>query len=123
MRLRRITASVGPAFTTMPLVPDASTPAIECPPSMVIAFVIVTAPNPPGSSTSMVPPAAVLLMAPANVLHGAVREHGLASSPTPETQVRVACAAANEGNRTTTHAAAQWIARILIPLHLPGVMP
>src|SRR5690348_1594735 len=33
-------------------------------------------------------------MAPANVLHGAVREHGLASSPTPETQVRVACAEA-----------------------------
>ena len=33
-------------------------------------------------------------MAPANVLHGAVRLHGLASSPTPETQVRDACAAA-----------------------------
>ena len=29
---------------------------------------------------------------PAKVLQGAVRLHGLASSPTPETQVRVACA-------------------------------
>jgi flavoprotein len=33
-------------------------------------------------------------MAPANVLQGAVREHGLASSPTPETHVRVAWAIA-----------------------------
>jgi hypothetical protein len=33
-------------------------------------------------------------MAPAKVLHGAVRLHGLTSSPTPETQVRVACAEA-----------------------------
>jgi len=29
-------------------------------------------------------------------LHGAVRLHGLTSSPTPETQVRVACAEAGE---------------------------
>src|SRR5260370_16532190 len=36
-------------------------------------------------------------MAPAKVLQGAVREHGLASSPTPDTQVRVACACASEG--------------------------
>jgi hypothetical protein len=33
-----------------------------------------------------------LLIAPANVLHGAVRLHGLASFPTPDTHVRVACA-------------------------------
>jgi hypothetical protein len=32
--------------------------------------------------------------APANVLHGVVRPHGLASSPTPETHVLVACAGA-----------------------------
>src|SRR6478609_9422014 len=31
-------------------------------------------------------------MAPAKVLHGAVRLHGLTSSPTPETHVRVAWA-------------------------------
>ena len=60
------------------------------PPSMVIDFVIVTAPKPPGSRTLISPPAAVLEIAPANVLHGAVRLHGFASSPTPDTQVRVA---------------------------------
>jgi hypothetical protein len=38
----------------------------------------------------MMPPAAVFEIDPANVLHGAVRLHGLASSPTPETHVRVA---------------------------------
>src|SRR5947209_88304 len=41
---------------------------------------------------------AVFEMAPGKVLHGAVRLHGLASSPTPETQVRVACAEAGETN-------------------------
>src|SRR5260221_9108366 len=34
------------------------------------------------------PAGAVLEMAPAKVLHGAVRLQGLASSPTPETHVR-----------------------------------
>src|SRR6476620_12554562 len=62
---------------------------------MVMAFVIVTPPNPPGSSTLISPPAAVLEMAPAKVLHGAVRLQGLASSPTPDTHVRVACAFAD----------------------------
>jgi hypothetical protein len=38
------------------------------------------------------PPAAVFEIAPAKVLHGAVRLQGLTSSPTPETQVRVAWA-------------------------------
>lgn len=38
------------------------------------------------------PPAAVFEMAPAKVLQGAVRLHGLTSSPTPDTQVRLACA-------------------------------
>ena len=42
------------------------------------------------------PPAAVLEMATAKVLHGAVRLQGLASSPTPETQVRVAWALAGD---------------------------
>src|ERR1044071_5170510 len=59
---------------------------------MVIDFVIVTAPKPPGSSTSISPHVAVLLIAPAKVLQGAVRLHGFASSPTPDTHVRVACA-------------------------------
>lgn len=61
-------------------------------PSIVIDLVMVTTPKPPGSSASISPPAAVFEMAPAKVLHGAVRLQGLASSPTPETQVRVACA-------------------------------
>ena len=63
---------------------------MEPPPSIVIAFVMVTAPNPPASSALISPFAAVFEIAPAKVLHGAVREQGLTSSPTPETQVRVA---------------------------------
>ncbi|HEX3069359.1 MAG TPA: hypothetical protein VHX14_12380 [Thermoanaerobaculia bacterium] len=59
-------------------------------PSNVIGFVTVTVPNPPGSRTSISPPDAVFEIAPANVLHGAVRLQGLTSSPTPETHVRVA---------------------------------
>src|SRR5437763_3761012 len=46
---------------------------------------------------------AVFQIAPANVLHGAVRLHGLTSSPTPETQVRVACPNAAAGSPTTTN--------------------
>ena len=57
---------------------------------IAIDLVMVTAPKPPGSRQSISPPAAVLEIAPAKVLQGAVRLHGLASSPTPETQVRVA---------------------------------
>jgi hypothetical protein len=72
-----------PAFKTEPNVPEQS---------MVIDLVIVTVPNPPGSRQLISPNVAVFEMAPAKVLHGAVRLHGLASSPTPETQVRVACA-------------------------------
>jgi hypothetical protein len=59
---------------------------------MVIDLVIVTAPNPPGSRQLISPFTAVLDMAPAKVLQGAVRLQGLASSPTPETQVLGACA-------------------------------
>src|SRR5579859_7727652 len=57
-----------------------------------MALVMVRAPNPPGSKASISPPGAVLEIAPAKVLHGAVRLQGLASSPTPETHVRVAWA-------------------------------
>src|SRR6266850_52893 len=61
---------------------------------MVIDLVIVTAPKPPGSSALISPPGAVLEMAPAKVLQGAVRLQGLASLPVPETHVRLACAVA-----------------------------
>src|SRR5690349_9586907 len=94
-RLRRITTSPAPAATTIPFVPDTNTDATwPPPPSMVIALVIVTAPNPPGSRASISPPGAVFEIAPAQVLQGAVRLQGLASSPTPETHVRDACAMA-----------------------------
>src|SRR5688572_173089 len=86
------TWSVAPALTTMPLVPETSTPAVPASQEMVMALVIVTPPNPPGSRQLISPPAAVLEIAPAKVLQGAVRLHGLTSSPTPETQVRVAWA-------------------------------
>src|SRR5712675_1811906 len=59
---------------------------------MVIDLVMVTVPKPPGSRQLISPAVAVLEIAPAQVLHGAVRLQGLASSPTPETQVLVACA-------------------------------
>ena len=64
-------------------------------------FVIVNAPKPPGSRQLISPPAIVFEIAPANVLHGAVRLQGLASSPTPETQVREACALAGAAHIDT----------------------
>src|SRR5438876_7427614 len=90
---RLCSATLAPAPLIMiPAVEVFSTPASNGPPSMVMDLVIVTAPKPPGSSTSMIPAVAVFEIAPAKVLHGAVRLQGLASSPTPDTQVRVACA-------------------------------
>src|SRR4029077_5787091 len=89
-------------LTTIPLTELARIEAQPepVPPSRTIALVIVTAPKPPGSSASISPPSAVFEIAPAQVLHGAVRLHGLASSPTPDTQVRLACARAVEQART-----------------------
>ena len=58
------------------LVPLTRTPASMLSDRMVIALVMVTPPNPPGSRTLISPPAAVFEIAPANVLHGAVRLHG-----------------------------------------------
>src|ERR1700730_3368700 len=92
--------SVLVAEILMPFVPATRIEA-TCPPppSRVIDLVMVTAPKPPGSSASISPPFAVFEMAPAQVLHGAVRLHGLTSSPTPETQVREACACAGAVGR------------------------
>src|SRR6478752_7243040 len=87
---RMITVSTAPAWTTIPLVPAARMLALVPAPSRVIDLVIVTAPYPPGSRALISPPAAVLEIAPAHVLQGAVRLHGLTSSPTPDTHVRVA---------------------------------
>src|SRR2546423_793584 len=91
---RRTTFDVLRALMMTPCTPEERTLPIVPVQSMVIDFVIVTAPNPPGSRQLMMPGLAVFEMAPANVLHGAVRLHGLASSPTPETHVRVAWALA-----------------------------
>src|SRR5947199_4373074 len=63
-------------------------------PSIVKPLLMVTAPKPPGSRQSISPLTAVFETAPAKVLQGAVRLHGLTSSPTPDTHVRVACACA-----------------------------
>src|SRR5215475_1080232 len=82
------------SLMTMALTKDARIEANVPPPSIVTDLVSVTAPKPPGSMQSISPSAAVFEIAPANVLQGAVRLQGLASSPTPETQVRVACACA-----------------------------
>src|ERR1700722_10867831 len=94
-KFRRMTMPPA-ALTLTPLTPGEARIAATWPPppSRVIDLVIVTVPKPPGSSASISPPVAVFEMAPGQVLHGAVRLHGLASSPTPETQVRVACACA-----------------------------
>src|ERR1700742_1877762 len=98
IRPRTWTAQFGSVaqLTVMPLVPATRMPASPMPSlASVIALVTVTAPNPPGSSVSISPPAAVFAIAPGKVLQGAVRLHGLTSSPTPEIQVRVACACAD----------------------------
>src|SRR5690242_7268846 len=73
---------------------------------MVIDLVMVTAPKPPGSRQLISPLGAVFERAAANVLHGAVRLHGLASSPTPDTQVRDACAWAMGASANVTIAIA-----------------
>src|SRR5438270_7641402 len=93
--------TTSPAFGTLTMIPLpalVSTPASVPSEEMVIGLVIVTAPKPPGSRTLISPPEAVLEIAPAKVLHGAVRLQGFASSPTPDTHVRVACACAIVAN-------------------------
>src|SRR5207248_1676656 len=88
-RPRRVTTMPAALMLTA-LVPAANTPPMNGVQSIVIDLLMITAPNPPGSRQLMISPAAVLEIAPAKVLQGAVRLHGLASSPAPETHVRVA---------------------------------
>src|SRR5260370_23402351 len=94
LMFRRMTTSVlALAWTTIPLVPltrvEATWPP---PPSRVMALVMVTAPNPPGSTASFSPQGAVLELAPAHAWHGAVRLHGMPPWPTPGPHCRLACA-------------------------------
>src|SRR5215213_342325 len=91
-----VITSVDAALITIPFTSEARIEANVPVPSSVIDLVIVTAPKPPGSRASISPQAAVLEMAPAQVLQGAVRLQGLASSPTPDTHVREAWAWAIE---------------------------
>src|SRR5262245_26993216 len=90
------TSEFAAVLMVMPFSPPvASTPAVPVEGQLIVTdLVIVTAPKPPGSRQLISPPSAVCEKAPAKVLHGAVRLHGLKSSPTAETQVRLACAAA-----------------------------
>src|SRR5215218_8421946 len=97
LRFRRRTLIPLPLMIAPLMPPELRMPPAYGPPSIVIDLVMVTTPNPPGSSTLISPPAAVLEIAPAKVLQGAVRLHGLASSPTPDTQVRVAWAKTTPG--------------------------
>src|SRR5438270_1385051 len=101
-RPRSVITLVLSALIMTPVVSEARIPARVPVPSMVIDLVIVTAPKPPGSRASISPQSAVLEIAPAKVLQGAVRLQGLASSPTPDTQVREAWAPARPAHRRTT---------------------
>src|SRR4051812_13659076 len=93
--------AVAESLTLTPLVPAARIDPKPAPfvPSIMIDFVMVTVPKPPGSRQSISPLAEVFEMAPAKVLQGAVRLHGLRSSPTPDTHVRVCAFAAAESER------------------------
>src|ERR1700754_3122844 len=104
-RPRSATTALAP-FTITPFVNAPRMPPNVPVQSRVIDLVMVTAPMPPGSRQLISPPTAVLEIAPAKVLHGAVRLHGLASSPTPETQVRVAWACAGAAQISPMTAAA-----------------
>src|SRR3954449_13290600 len=112
--------SAAPAEITMAGVPLTSTPAVPASQEIVSALVMVTAPKPPGSRQLISPAGAVLEIAPAKVLQGAVRLQGLASSPTPETQVRVAWALAGadaiRGNNNPAAIASRPILRRMVCL-------
>src|SRR5262245_19145809 len=88
-RLRNVTLIPAPLMMTPVVALARIGPKVPVP-SSITDLVMVTAPNPPGSRQSISPGLAVFEIAPANVLHGAVRLPGLASLPTPETHVRVA---------------------------------
>src|ERR1700733_449837 len=92
--LRKTTRSFAPALTVNALTPGGATTEVTSalPASTVIACVMVRDPYGPGSTVSISPPTAVLLYAPANVLHGDPRVHVFASFPKSATHVRVACA-------------------------------
>src|SRR3989344_3095310 len=119
------TLSVAPAEIVMPLVPLAMIVASTLSQSSLIDLVIVTVPKLAGSRQLISPPAAVFEIEPAKVRHGAVRLHGLTSSPTPETQVRVACAEAGvaSGMANSTANAAHSARIVYLVINTPNDCP
>src|SRR5260370_6611749 len=85
-------------FILIPVTPAPMIEANAALPSRVIDLVIVTAPKAPESSASISPPLAVFGIAPAKVLHGAERVHGVAPTPAPQTHVRDGCALLDEAS-------------------------
>src|SRR5579885_146874 len=101
-RPRKVTTSFGPALIVIafPWGTGACTPAVPTPSlTMLSALLIVTAPYPAGSSTSISPPAAMMLSCTYwKVRQGEVGEpQPAASVPWPETQARAAPPAASAG--------------------------
>jgi hypothetical protein len=72
--------------------PPACTPPMAPSQLMVTDLPMFTVPKPPESRQSISPPAAVRVSARAKVRQGDVRVQLLPSFPTPDTQLRVACA-------------------------------
>src|ERR1700709_845765 len=88
-------SGVAVRLMVMPLTAAATIPPNVPVQSIVIDLVIVRVPKPPGSVQLISPLVSVTEIAAAKVLHVAVRLHPnevLLSSPTPDTQVRVAWA-------------------------------
>src|SRR5207253_8105543 len=104
-RCFKITTSSEPALTTTTFVPLTRAPATNPPPSIVTDLVMGIVPKPPVSSTSISPPGFVLVIAPANVLHGVTRRQLFASSPKADMKVRFSCPTAVEkdANEKLTH--------------------
>jgi hypothetical protein len=124
----RLTTSLVPALTTIPLVPGL--PAEEMPAKsallliMMIDLLIVTGPKSPGSRTAISPPAIVLASAAAKVRHGDCRVHGLESLPNDaETQVCEDDDPPDSENVTDALSAAfivtLQVAFVPLPLHAP----
>src|SRR5215213_3736890 len=122
--LRMTTSSVAAALMIRPVIVAARMPPATPVQSTVIDFVMVRAPNPPGSRQAISPPGAVFEIAPEKVLQGAVRLHGLTSSPTPDTQVLVACAwaAVAKAKVNARKAKALSVKRILSIVKSPSVL-
>src|ERR1700732_1781771 len=82
--------------------------------TVLIALVMATAPQRPGSSTSISPPAAVWVSANAKVRHGAAYAQVPLSVPFPETNVRFGPACAGAAERPQARRAAAMVGNDMI---------